>query len=60
MRFIEVLFAEGGASIGVALKALGGLAMMDYMIAHPAITLGAAAVVVYSVIAAVRKSPPSP
>ncbi|MGO8798512.1 MAG: hypothetical protein ACLQE9_16470 [Roseiarcus sp.] len=51
---IMKLLEEGG--IGVALKALGGLALMDWVRQNPQIAIGALSVVVVGIAASVTKA----
>jgi hypothetical protein len=51
-RGIELLFAEGAVGIATAFKAIGALAVLDWMKDHPQITVGGIAVGVYIAVAA--------
>ncbi len=50
------IIAEGGGGIGKAAEAIGFVALGQWLIEHPQVALGAAAVVVWLVIAEVKKS----
>ncbi len=55
-RAIELFFVEGG--IVTVFKAIGALAVFEWMWDHPQVTLGAIAVIVYISWAASEKKKP--
>jgi hypothetical protein len=55
-RLIERLLAEGGVGFARFFEAIGAIALLDWMLAHPAVTFGALAVVGWGLIASVQDS----